>query len=279
MSTELHDSRGAPVLPRLITHMGDGSTPLTNRNMTDDINNCRLSLSALASRINSRSRSAARIDGTNVYWGDEGTPIPASTKVTLLEVSGYGGLKDLFIGCKDYNTNVRPVITTDSVSVFTGSFPNHIDALENFLGSGNDGGIVQHLRTLATPDRYAIVYHLGHDGFGFFDVSAKVEIENFHVSDSRKVMAVLFYSTGASVQFVEDQSLVVDPAEVRRELANKLTLDEEEVTVALAYNWSKELKRNVPSVITLVHRKTLSEAADTEVRKVMLALKAPESGI
>jgi len=276
MSTELHDSRGAPVLPRLITHMGDGTTALTNRDMTTDIYNCRLSLAALASRVNSRSRSAYRVDGVNAWWTDEGTPIPAASKVTLLEVSGYGGLKDLFIATKEEISHVRPVITTDSASFFAGSLPNFLDAIENFIGSGINAGIVQHLRTLTSPNRWSFVYHLGRDGFGLFDASAKVEIENFNATGTRRVLSTIFYSIGASVQYIEDKALDVDPAEVRRELADKLTLDEEEITVALAYNWNEKLKRNVPSVTTLVHRKTLSPAADTEVKKVMSALKAKE---
>lgn len=37
MSLELVDARGAPILPRIITHWGDGTTALTNRDISLDL--------------------------------------------------------------------------------------------------------------------------------------------------------------------------------------------------------------------------------------------------
>jgi len=37
MSTELFDARGNPVLPRVITHWGDGAAALTNRDISLDL--------------------------------------------------------------------------------------------------------------------------------------------------------------------------------------------------------------------------------------------------
>lgn len=37
MSTEIFDARGNPILPRVITHWGDGATALTNRDVSGDL--------------------------------------------------------------------------------------------------------------------------------------------------------------------------------------------------------------------------------------------------
>lgn len=37
MAVEIVDTHGAPILPRVITHFGDGSTPLTNRDISADL--------------------------------------------------------------------------------------------------------------------------------------------------------------------------------------------------------------------------------------------------
>jgi len=272
MATELHDTRGSPVLPRLITHMGDGSTALTNRDMTADIYACRDALESLTACY--RPRMAARADGTNMVWGDEGTALTAGQTVTLLSVSGYGGLHDFYIGVKDYTTWVRATVVLDGNDLMWSARPSMSDTLSSFLGTGVNGGILHHLQTLASPTRHAYVYHLGNNGFGRFATSALVQITNMSGTESRKVTSCLFYTLGASVEYTEPMAMEIEPSDVRRELANKLGLDEDDVTVAQAYRWDEKLNRNVPSLTTLVHRKTLPPSAEAEVKKVMTALRA-----
>ena len=274
MSTEIHDSRGALVLPRLITHMGDGSTALTNRDMTADIYACRVALESLTGSY--RPRMALRTDGTNMVWADEGTALTAGQTVTLLSVSGYGGLHDFYIGVKDYTSWVKAVVVLDGNDLMGGSRPSMSDTLSSFLGTGANGGIIHHLQTLTSPTRHAYVYHLGNNGFGRFAASALVQITNMHATDDRKVTSCLFYALGASVEYTEPMAMEIEPSDVRRELANKLGFDEDDVTVALAYRWDEKLNRNVPSVTTLVHRRTLPPSAEVEVKKVMTALRAME---
>lgn len=285
MPAEIHDSRGAPVLPRLITHMGDGSTPLTNRDMTADILACRQALEALSGNPSYTSRSLYRADGCSYSYLDEGTPIAAGNSVTLLNVSGWGGLRDLYVTMAEAASWVRALVLLDGVYALTQTGrPADLAAITFQCGlylsaqPYQDTGIYQGIEKLTSPERARVVIHLGKDGYGRFSSSCQVQIQNFHATDSRKVSTMLFYTLGASVQFNEPKAMEINPAEVRLEIANRLTMAEDDVTVAQEWNWNDELRANVPSVITLVHRKSLSPAAETEVKTVMAQLKAPESG-
>lgn len=51
MGLELVDSRGAPVLPRMVTHWGDGATALTNRDISTDLAKLDIALSTLRAAL------------------------------------------------------------------------------------------------------------------------------------------------------------------------------------------------------------------------------------
>lgn len=282
MPLEKVDATGSPVLPRLITHMGDGSTPLTNRDMTADILACRQALEALSGNPSYTSRSIYREDGTSFSYLDAGTPIASGSSVTMLNVSGWGGLKDLIVTLAANPDWVRTKVRLDNVWVLTETNrPCDVSPIQFFCGSFYltthgplaDVGMYQGIEKLASPTRVRFVIHLGKDGFGRFSSSALVQIENFHASEPRKVCSTLFYTLGASVQFHEPKAIVVDPAEVRHEIANKLDMADDDVTVAQEWNWSDELQDNIPSIITLVHRKQLSTSAEAKVKEILAELK------
>jgi len=51
MALDLEDSRGHPILPRVITHWGDGATALTNRDISGDLSKLDIALSDLRDAI------------------------------------------------------------------------------------------------------------------------------------------------------------------------------------------------------------------------------------
>jgi len=87
MGLELVDSRGAPILPRVITHWGDGATALTNRDISADLAKLDIALSSLRDSLQQKVvkvqfyKTASLPAGTTEY--DEYT-VPAGKNWYLM---------------------------------------------------------------------------------------------------------------------------------------------------------------------------------------------------
>jgi len=270
------DSEGNPVLPRMITHVGDGGTSLTNRDISADLARLDVNLSRASIGAVVQPQYTLAEMGANFVWEDAGTPVPAGSTITILEVSGWGALHDLFMGLKNNTDWTRALVSIDGNDVLGEDRSGDLGSFGAFLGSKeNDAGIYQIVAELGSPTRRAVRFNLGKDNFCRFASSCNVYVKNFHASDDRRVVVCLFYALGASRQFKVEKSRKADVHQTRQDLASKLGIDPELIVVAQALYSDWETGAASIRTTANVHSR-LSQAGEDEVTGFLDKLKGEQ---
>lgn len=256
---------GAATETTLGTRALESGGNLANIKTNTDKLDINLSRAALAANV-AQYNASATWGLNNLDWSDSGTPIPASTIDTLLEISGFGKIT-FVMTMNDEHVNMHERIYLDSVQVNPDCYcPGYIN---------NKWGVTKHgfvdlWKYDSGNQKYGITWHVGE--LGSFGSSAKVDVNNLE-GVTHKVYIRANYFVSTSEEFTIDNPVVSDPALVRKDLANTLGIDLEHITAIYQVDWNEELGKNVPSLSTIVHSK-LSPAGENTVTSFLNDRKA-----
>ena len=207
--------------------------------------------------------------GLDMDYTPSGTPVPASTTNTPLNISGFGKLHHILFLTDITSSLMQCKVLVDG---------NHLaDAYGYTAGIGfiHDQGLIPgSLGNIVNYDAgnsdYALELNPYILGGGSFGASCVVSVQNYDGSNPHNARISIWYLVSASKKFSITDPTEKDVVKVREELASRLGIDPEGICAIYQENWDEEKRLNVPSLSTIVHPR-LTKAGEDEVREFLQA--------